>query len=81
MKKEYKKPEIFVEDFVLANNIASNCNSAANHSDGYTCYYDDGSGWGNTFFDGNAACDAPVAEDYDQVCYNTPNGNTMIFSN
>lgn len=36
MKKEYKKPEIFIEDFNICQNIASGCykTEGANHHQG-----------------------------------------------
>ena len=43
MKKEYKKPEIFVEDFNICQNIAAGCNKTegAQQYPGGCEYFDD----------------------------------------
>lgn len=86
MKKPYQKPEVYVENFVLANNIASSCTAgtggSADHSNGNDCIYPDESLPGfYSFFDTNDRCDAPISEDgAEDICYNTPNGSIVIFS-
>lgn len=85
MKKQYQKPEVHVEDFVLANNIASNCGGGIvpTYANGYTCKADDSFG---TFHVDGICNDVITEEDYensdhDRACYNTPNGDIVIFSN
>lgn len=86
MKKPYQKPEVVVENFVLANNIASGCTAgtggSADHSNGSDCIYSDATLPGEySFFEDNNRCTAWVSEDgMDDICYNTPNGSIVIFS-
>ncbi|MDO4333579.1 MAG: hypothetical protein Q4C58_12965 [Eubacteriales bacterium] len=85
MKKPYQKPEVCVENFVLANNIASNCTGdiVPTLSNGYTCKANDSFGT----FHSEYICEWTVSEEeyndseYEGICYNTPSGNVVIFSN
>ena len=43
MKKQYSKPGIIIEDFAIAQNIASNCGNAGGHK--HTHAYQDVCTW------------------------------------
>lgn len=60
MKKVYKRPELFYENFSLMEAIAS-CALTANQNDGASCTYFDEDGFGETLFLGaNSDCAVPV---------------------
>lgn len=80
MKKQYSKPEIIIEDFAIAQNIAQNCGYAGgnqyNHSDPNTCAWK----YGDTTVFTNA-CNFPLKPGlgFDDICYNNPDGKTAVF--
>lgn len=87
MKKQYSKPGIIIEDFIIAQNIAS-CGAVAggnslgkpNHWTKTTCGWDmDGI---IAFLEGTTICNYPVEEgtDFGGICYNNPGGGNSIFS-
>lgn len=88
MKKAYNKPKVFVESFVLNQNIAFNCFvpwggdptlGKPNHSEKTSCGWDMGNfiAW----VDAENKCNLfiPPSEGVGAVCYNTPSGGNTIF--
>ncbi len=70
MKKEYRKPEIFIEDFNICQNIASGCKDTegANMYQGGCTYYDEG--WITVVFNETIQ----GCEDVDEAdCQDAPN--------
>lgn len=89
MKKKYMKPGIIIEDFKIAQNIATSCGinpgTGTNygtplHADPYTCAWDDGI---DTFWTENVLT---CGEKYDSdvpiggICYNNPEGGMKVFA-
>lgn len=83
MKKEYKKPRIYSEEFILSNSIAASCNAQGERTSGSAgscAFYPDGTDF-VVFSNSVSACIDKVDENMDWICYNTPNGQMVIFSN
>lgn len=88
MKKTYKKPRIKMEYFTLNQSIATSCGykdedytGRPTHAEKGSCGWDDGFGevyWTST----EAGCSGEYSEDLviGEICYNTPNGQPMIFA-
>lgn len=80
MKKKYSKPEIIIEDFAIAQNIAKNCGYAGgseyNHSNPNTCAWQYGT---ITVF--TDVCEVKLDPDdgFGDICYNNPDGETAVF--
>ncbi|MDO4333195.1 MAG: hypothetical protein Q4C58_11025 [Eubacteriales bacterium] len=83
MKRIYEKPEIYVENFVLAQNIAYGCSQDgiehATHSSKGDCGYEFG---GDVIFlAGVAACDYQIEDgSFGEICYNNPAGSQLFSS-
>ena len=83
MKKQYSKPGIIIEDFAIAQNIASNCGNAGGHK--HTHAYQDVCTWMvedvSVFTDSNFNCEIPImpGERFEDICYNNPDGGISIF--
>ena len=83
MKKQYSKPGIIIEDFAIAQNIASNCGNAGGHR--HTHAYQDVCTWMvedvAVFTDSNFNCEIPImpGERFEDICYNNPDGGISIF--
>ncbi len=76
MKKAYKKPEMYIENFRLSVNIAG-CSKAAGLSE-YECGVD--LGWGESLFlEGNLACTVFDWDPNNKVCYNQPFASGVLF--
>lgn len=92
MKKEYVKPGIIIEDFVLAQNISNGCGAVPGgntlgkptHWDTTTCGWDlnDGTNCIIWVQQEGGVCTfnwSPEAS-YDGICYNNPGGGNSIFN-
>lgn len=87
MKKSYVKPELYVENFSLAQSVATACGAAQKpgfgkptYGDKTTCGWDTG---GPVIWTAeNAGCRDKRPENgvFPGVCYNNPNGGASIFS-
>lgn len=91
MKKQYSKPGIYIEEFTIAENIATcgakpggvgSSTGSANPTvaDKYHCGWDVG---GYTVWtQANAGCTVKLKEDgtYKGYCYNNPAGGNSIFN-
>lgn len=85
MKKKYKKPSIFIEDFSINQYIAGSC---ASNGDNFvthtyhksTCYIDfDGTGSTKIFDNSSCNIGADNIYDKDGVCYHGPIDVNMFF--
>ena len=74
MKKQYSKPEIIFESFVLSTNIAGDCGKIVNNHAEYSCPYLNRSG--NNVFTAalvGICTDVQQADGEDNgICYHTP---------
>lgn len=88
MKKTYVKPGIIIENFSLAQNIASGCSVDRNRHFGdpnqaskYTCGWVDNE-FGDVIFLEKGPCKTPgITEDttVEGLCYNAPAAGVSIF--
>lgn len=82
MKKKYVKPDLVVEQFLLAQHIAA-CDYQMNHTGGETCHIEGGE-FGlpqALFYDSvNSACEADISKYEGVVCYTTGSDGQNIFS-
>lgn len=82
MKKQYSKPVIIIDDFTMAQNIATNCGNAGgnkhNHADKFSCSWDID---GMTVFTDENICEYALEPDesFGDICYNNPDGGTSVF--
>lgn len=86
MKKEYKKPQVIIESFVLNANLAANCMQTINLPSQFTCGIpaEDGSGL-NIFspdLDGSNCVIPGESGDamYDGLCYHVPTEGLQLFN-
>ena len=80
MKKEYRKPELWYEDFQLAQSIASGCEGIANFQEGMCAVSLKGEGYDLLLFvDPNVCRDVPPNPD-DLLCYHAPSEHNNVFS-
>lgn len=83
MKREYKKPEIMFESFVLSTNIAGDCEKIVGNpakdacgimgSDGETLF---GGNYGGCGFDWESS----FGDEYDGFCYHNPSDTNNLFN-
>lgn len=88
MKKTYTKPALRLEYFTLTQSIARSCGwndedffGSPTHGDNTTCGWKDV--FGQVYWVTPAACEgASNSPDLviDEVCYNNPNGQPLIFA-
>ena len=71
MKKAYKKPELFFEDFTLMDAITASCMVPAQHTDKYSC------AWYNDDFGVNIYTQFVGACDYIEEAYEV--GQDVVF--
>lgn len=79
MKKNYRKPELFYENFALLDSIAG-CDMKSNFNEATGCvaYYDeDFEGW--VFSSASVGCILLSPKD-DSICYGNPTQGFSIFS-
>lgn len=77
MKKIYQKPIVKIEDFTLCENIATGCELKSNHAMD-VCAYED-NGW-FTFSSSIGACEIPVDQEDEKLCYHVPTEAWNIFT-
>lgn len=82
MKREYVKPTIYFESFVLSTNIASDCAKKTGIPTNGTCGLDMG-GY-VIFVESNTGCDIDVVLNgdgsYEGICYDVPTASTNLFN-
>lgn len=88
VKKQYTKPEIYVEEFKISQNIATACGvpgggtstGRPRYADGYSCAWDV-NGW-KIFIESTVCTDEQYGEDepYDGMCYNNPVAGNSVFA-
>lgn len=81
MKRQYKKPVLYIERFTLTQTIAHNCGENLDFSMG-TLKTKESCGWnvgGYEIFMDPAICDFPT-KDFEGVCYNAPEGGLNVFN-
>ena len=80
MKKEYRKPQLWYEDFQLSQSIASGCEGIATYAEGLCTVILEGPGYSLTLFSDPAICfDSPPNPD-DYLCYHAPTEGNNVFS-
>ena len=78
MKKPYRAPEIFFEDFSLSSSIAAGCEFVANSAENICGYLDiDGT---MIFVTGVTGCQFHQPDGYDSACYHVPNDYANVFA-
>lgn len=87
MKRNYQKPEIRLESFVLTQSIAMSCGfnpdntsfGFPTHADRYSCGWSYG---GEVIWISKDPCSDEYSPDLELggVCYNEPNGGVTIFA-
>ena len=90
MKREYKKPYLFIETFRLSASVAASMSSCGGIGSGIlgsttsgdynTCSWT--TPWGQTYFATDAACSGGIIttpEEGDFGCYNTGSESNRIF--
>ena len=88
MKKEYCKPDVFVESYRLAQSIADSCGidpaapgtlGKPTHGNPSVCGWDVG---GLIIWTSNGVCNiiADENEEVDGSCYNAPSGSIRLFA-
>lgn len=91
MKKQYSKPGIIIEEFVLAQNISAGCGAVPGgntlgkptHWGTNECGWDLNDGTNCIIWvDGNGDCNFDWDPDvnFDGICYNNPGGGNSIFN-
>ena len=89
MKLKYKKPDFAVEHFDLAQSIAAGCSAIHNSTFGKPnqgniteCGWDVGGAviWTNTDFSKGCNTGSSPNEEILGVCYNNPNGHSIVFA-
>ena len=79
MKKAYRKPELWYEDFQLSQTIASGCEGIANFTEGHCQVILEGPGYSIVLFNADTCPDSPPNPD-DYVCYHAPTEGNNVFS-
>ena len=81
MKKIYKKPELWYEDFRLSQSIAAGCEGIANIAEGQctVTISDPDKGYHIVLFTASTCPDSPPNPD-DYVCYHAPSEGNNVFS-
>ena len=84
MKKTYRKPEIFFENFSLSTSIAGNCDIAIGLPSQFVCGIPDENGLGMKIFNTNLGgdCSIPGGDDakHDGFCYHVPTAGMVLFN-
>lgn len=81
MKKTYRKPEIFFENFSLSTSIAGNCDVAIGLPSQFVCGIPDENGLGMKIFNGGD-CTIPGDENtmHNGFCYHVPTAGIVLFN-
>ena len=81
MKKAYKKPELWYEDFRLSQSIAAGCEGIANYAEGLctVTISDPENGYDIVIFTAGVCEFTPPNPD-DWVCYHAPHEGKNVFS-
>ena len=80
VKKEYRKPWLWYENFQLSQSIASGCEGIANFTEGMCSVTLTGPGYNLVLFsDTNICRDTPPNPD-DYLCYHAPTEGNNVFS-
>ena len=81
MKKEYRKPELWYEDFQLSQSIASSCEGIANFGEDLCSVTLKGEGFELVVFtDPYVGCIYTPPNPDDFLCYHAPSEGNNIFS-
>lgn len=76
MKKEYCKPQIIFDNFVLSQDIAAGCEFISNANED-SCYVEVVMG---KLFTSSACNLFPAPGFYDRICYDAPSDDSQVFS-
>lgn len=82
MKKQYSKPEIMFESFLMSTNIAGDCGEIVNNHAEYSCPYVDRSG-NKVFTEALAGICTDVTQAdgaNNSICYHTPSNDKELFN-
>ena len=82
MKKTYKKPELWYEDFRLSQSIAAGCEGIANYAEGQcsVTLKDPNNHYNLVLFMQTAICKHVPPNPDDYVCYHAPSEGNNVFS-
>lgn len=80
MKKEYRKPKLWYENFQLSQTIASGCSAIANFAEGMCSVTIEGPGYSIKLFSDQVICENSPPNPDDYVCYHAPAEGMNVFS-
>lgn len=86
MKKEYTKPQVFIESFVLSTSLATNCEKPFNHHAQFSCGIPNENMPGMKIFSMDVSGDCDVHGDSefdvdnDGFCYHVPTEDQQLFN-